>query len=130
MGELAAGMGQLRSFLHVSTAYVNCFLGRGVHVEERQYTLPGRDGQTLVHADVADELAALTPEAAERRVRSPASTLSMLLRALSLVIPVCTAWAAFIAWMWDDLWFHARNMSCLPSNKVHIQVARMLWLPC
>ena len=70
MGELAAEMGQLRTFLHVSTAYVNCFLGRGVHVEERQYALRGLDGQCLVHADVAAELAALSPEAAERRVRA------------------------------------------------------------
>ena len=67
MAELASEMRQIRSFLHVSTAYVNCHLGRGAHVEEQRYPIT-LDGRRMAHAEVAAELAALAPDVAERRV--------------------------------------------------------------
>ena len=69
MAELASEMRHIRSFLHVSTAYVNCFLGRGVHVEERRYPVQ-LDGRRLAHAEVAAELASMAPDVAERKVSS------------------------------------------------------------
>ena len=70
MAQLASEMKQIKSFLHVSTAYVNCHLGRNVHVEERQYPFTV-NGRPVSHADIIAELAALAPEAAERRVSPP-----------------------------------------------------------
>ena len=67
MAALAADMKQLRSFLHVSTAYVNCFLGRQKHVEERQYELV-HNGKPMCHAAVIEELQSLAPDQAEKRV--------------------------------------------------------------
>ena len=67
MAALAADMKQLRSFLHVSTAYVNCFLGRQKHVEERQYELM-HNGKPMCHAAVIEELQSLAPDQAEKRV--------------------------------------------------------------
>lgn len=67
MAQLASEMRQIKSFLHVSTAYVNCHLGRNVHVEERQYPFTV-NGRPVSHAHIIAELAALAPEAAERRV--------------------------------------------------------------
>ncbi len=68
MAQLASEMRQIKSFLHVSTAYVNCHLGRNVHVEERQYPF-SVDGRPVAHADIIAELAALPADDAERRVR-------------------------------------------------------------
>ncbi|CAL8472356.1 g11899 [Coccomyxa elongata] len=68
MAQLASEMRQIKSFLHVSTAYVNCHLGRDVHVEERQYPFTV-NGRPVSHADIIAELAALAPEAAERRAK-------------------------------------------------------------
>ena len=68
MAALAADMRQLRSFLHVSTAYVNCFLGRQKHVEERQYPIMF-NGKPMNHAAVIEELQSLPPKEAESRVR-------------------------------------------------------------
>ncbi len=68
MAALAADMRQLRSFLHVSTAYVNCFLGRQKHVEERQYPIMF-NGKPMNHAAVIEELQDLPPKEAESRVR-------------------------------------------------------------
>ena len=67
MAALAADMKQLKSFLHVSTAYVNCFLGRQKHVEERQYELM-HNGKPMCHAAVIEELQSLVPDQAEKRV--------------------------------------------------------------
>lgn len=67
MAQLASEMRQIKSFLHVSTAYVNCHLGRNVHVEERQYPF-SVDGRPVAHADIIAELAALPADDAERRV--------------------------------------------------------------
>lgn len=72
MAALASDMKQLRSFLHVSTAYVNCFLGRQKHVEERQYAIMF-NGKPMSHEAVIAELQALPPAEAERRVRFAAS---------------------------------------------------------
>ncbi len=69
MAALAADMKQIKSFLHVSTAYVNCFLGRQKHVEERQYTIMF-SGKPMSHAAVIGELQSLSPKDAEKRVRS------------------------------------------------------------
>ena len=69
MAALAADMKQLKSFLHVSTAYVNCFLGRQKHVEERQYAIMF-NGKPMSHAAVIEELQSLPPKAAESRVRT------------------------------------------------------------
>ena len=66
MAALAADMKQLKSFLHVSTAYVNCFLGRQKHVEERQYELM-HNGKPMCHAAVIEELQSLAPDQAEKR---------------------------------------------------------------
>ncbi|CAL5224937.1 g7706 [Coccomyxa viridis] len=66
MAALAADMRQLRSFLHVSTAYVNCFLGRQKHVEERQYPIMF-NGKPMNHAAVIEELQDLPPKEAESR---------------------------------------------------------------
>ena len=68
MAALAADMRQLRSFLHVSTAYVNCFLGRQKHVEERQYAIMF-NGKPMSHEAVIEELQSLPPKEAESRVR-------------------------------------------------------------
>jgi len=76
MAQLAAEMRQIRSFLHVSTAYVNCHLGRNVHVEERQYPFTV-GGRPVAHAEVIAELAALPADEAERKVR-PDQTPSLL----------------------------------------------------
>ena len=65
-------MRHIRSFMHVSTAYVNCFLGRGAHVEEQLYPIL-LDGRRLAHAEVAAELAGMAPDVAERKVRWLAS---------------------------------------------------------
>jgi fatty acyl-CoA reductase len=80
MAELASEMLQIRSFLHVSTAYVNCHLGRGVHVEEQRYPIT-LDGRRMAHAEVAAELAALAPDVAERRVRAAHACLLGAVRA-------------------------------------------------
>ena len=69
MAALAGDMKQLKSFLHVSTAYVNCFLGRQKHVEEREYAIMF-NGKPMSHAAVIEELQSLPPKAAESRVRS------------------------------------------------------------
>lgn len=37
VADLAAAMGKLRSFVHLSTAYVNCDRPHGSHVEEALY---------------------------------------------------------------------------------------------
>ena len=68
MAALAADMKQIKSFLHVSTAYVNCFLGRHKHVEERQYAIMF-NGKPMSHAAVIEELQSLSPKDAEKRVR-------------------------------------------------------------
>ncbi len=39
VADLAAAMGKLRAFVHLSTAYVNCDRPRGSHVEEMLYPL-------------------------------------------------------------------------------------------
>ncbi len=39
VADLAAAMGKLRAFVHLSTAYVNCDRPRGSHVEEALYPL-------------------------------------------------------------------------------------------
>ena len=69
MAALAADMKQIKSFLHVSTAYVNCFLGRQKHVEERQYAIMF-NGKPMSHATVIEELQSLSPKDAEKRVRA------------------------------------------------------------
>ena len=67
MAELASEMQHIKSFLHVSTAYVNCHLGRERHVEERQYPV-SLNGQTVSHGELIKELLALSPDDAEHRV--------------------------------------------------------------
>lgn len=91
MAQLASEMRQIKSFLHVSTAYVNCHLGRNVHVEERQYPF-SVDGRPVAHADIIAELAALPADDAERRV----SRLAPLeLRQSEMAL--CCCWV-FITW--------------------------------
>jgi hypothetical protein len=70
MAQLASEMQHIKSFLHVSTAYVNCHLGRNKHVEEKQYLVSLRGGP-VEHAQLIQELLDLAPDEAERRVSLP-----------------------------------------------------------
>ncbi len=67
--KLAFTMPNMKGFIHVSTAYVNCNLPKGSHVEEKIYPLVMKDGTKLDHNKVADELLALDAKAATKRVR-------------------------------------------------------------
>ncbi len=49
LADIAAGLPQLRAFVHVSTAYVNGFLPPGSRVEERFYDARC-EGQSIQHA--------------------------------------------------------------------------------
>eukprot|EP00884_Botryococcus_braunii_P019626 jgi/Botrbrau1/6347/Bobra.0098s0006.1 len=65
--KLAHTMPNMKGFIHVSTAYVNCNLPQGSHIEEKIYPLILKDGTKLDHAKVADELLALSPKQATKR---------------------------------------------------------------
>jgi fatty acyl-CoA reductase len=72
LANLAAGMGKLRAFVHLSSAYVNCDQPRGSHVEERLYPMDwgrcSRSGEAYTVESLAAELRSLPAEAASRQV--------------------------------------------------------------
>lgn len=67
--KLAHTIPGMKGFIHVSTAYVNCNLPKGSHIEEKIYPLILKDGTKLDHAKVAEELLALNSTQATKRVR-------------------------------------------------------------
>ena len=71
LANLATGMGKLRAFVHLSSAYVNCDQPRGSHVEERLYPMDwGRDSRSCeAHSvqSLASELQSLPAEAASQQ---------------------------------------------------------------
>lgn len=68
VATLALKIKQLKAFVHVSTAYVNCNLPRGSHIEEQIYPLYHKNGKKLEHKKIAIKLAALPPAKAEAEV--------------------------------------------------------------
>ncbi|KAI8477069.1 MAG: male sterility protein-domain-containing protein [Monoraphidium minutum] len=66
--QLAAAMPRLRSFVYVSTCYVNINRPRGSLVEEKLYPLVA-GGQELDAQGLAEELLALPPDEAEARAQ-------------------------------------------------------------
>ena len=70
VATLALKIKQLKAFVHVSTAYVNCNLPRGSHIEEQIYPLHHKDGKKMEHKKIAIKLAAMPPNKAEAEVRS------------------------------------------------------------
>ncbi len=71
VATLALKIKQLKAFVHVSTAYVNCNLPRGSHIEEQIYPLHHKDGSKVEHKKLAIKLAAMPPNKAEAEVCSP-----------------------------------------------------------
>ena len=71
VATLALKIKQLKAFVHVSTAYVNCNLPRGSHIEEQIYPLYHKDGKKVEHKKLAIKLAAMPPNKAEAEVCSP-----------------------------------------------------------
>lgn len=87
VATLALKIKQLKAFVHVSTAYVNCNLPRGSHIEEQIYPLYHKNGKKLEHKKIAIKLAALPPAKAEAevhpiRLKDPAVSI-MLARPLA-----------------------------------------------
>ena len=70
VATLALKIKDLKAFVHVSTAYVNCNLPRGSHIEEQIYPLRHKDGKKVEHKKLAIKLAAMAPAKAEAEVRS------------------------------------------------------------
>ena len=70
VATLALKIKHLKAFVHVSTAYVNCNLPRGSHIEEQIYPLRHKDGKKVEHKKLAIKLAAMAPAKAEAEVRS------------------------------------------------------------
>ena len=68
IAELAVGVMRLKGFVHLSTAYVNCDLPRGSHVEERLHSFQSCCNSAGQADEVAAELAALPAEEAAARV--------------------------------------------------------------
>jgi fatty acyl-CoA reductase len=62
--EFCSKMNHLKAFCHVSTAFVNITLPSGTTVFEKIYPLMHGD-HVVDHRDIADELLALSPEAAK-----------------------------------------------------------------
>ena len=71
VATLALKIKQLKAFVHVSTAYVNCNLPRGSHIEEQIYPLYHKDGKKVEHKKLAIKLAAMAPNKAEAEVGPP-----------------------------------------------------------
>ena len=70
--ELAASIGDLQSFLHVSTAFVNVNQPAGAVVEEVLYPLPPLlQGMGPTAHDTAAHLSSLKPDAANAQVLHP-----------------------------------------------------------
>ena len=59
---------RLRGLVHVSTAYVNCNVPRGSHIQEEVYPLRFKDGTRVLHNELASQFAALSADAAEKQV--------------------------------------------------------------
>lgn len=68
VATLALKIKQLKAFVHVSTAYVNCNLPRGSHIEEQIYPLYHKGGKKVEHKKLAIKLAAMPPNKAEAEV--------------------------------------------------------------
>ena len=68
MATLALKIKQLKAFVHVSTAYVNCNLPRGSHIEEQIYPLYHKNGKMVEHKALAMRLADMPPAKAEAEV--------------------------------------------------------------
>jgi hypothetical protein len=69
VATLALKIKQLKAFVHVSTAYVNCNLPRGSHIEEQIYPLYHKNGKMVEHKAIALKLADMPPAKAEAEVR-------------------------------------------------------------
>ena len=68
VATLALKIKQLKAFVHVSTAYVNCNLPRGSHIEEQIYPLYHKNGKKVEHKALAMRLAEMPPAKAEAEV--------------------------------------------------------------
>ncbi len=65
LADMAACMPRLKSFVHVSTAYVNGNQPKGSTVAEIMLPLPGQADKAMHHAELVTSLQALTrPQAA------------------------------------------------------------------